>query len=200
MMAAENKWIDYTGLIDRTLKEFVYEVQLHPYNFLSESDVKCKLFMMLYRHKEINRLKKTLDGRLISPLHSEVSYFNDKGKLLFHVDLSIIDPKTTDVYSKSKKMAIKFSKEYRAGVCYSAIEIKFNRRFGKDKIMEKWEKDWEKLEDISTRNQLITCYSILLDKKNRFSQQDEIVPYSQQYPNVKIVYTNTEGKGFFFNF
>ncbi len=72
MIAAENKRIDYTGLIDRTLKEFVSEVQLHPYNFLSESDVKCKLFMMLYRHKEINRLRKTLDGRLISPLHSEV--------------------------------------------------------------------------------------------------------------------------------
>lgn len=199
-MFDENKWIDYSGLINKTLKDYVSEVQLNPYNFLSERDVQCTLFMMLNSHKEINNLQKTLDGRKISPLHSEVSYFNDEGKLMFHVDLSIIDPKTTDVYSKRKKMEIIFAKEYRAGLCYAAIEIKFNRRDSKNKILEKWKKDWAKLDNILTRNPLLTCYSILHDKRNHFSKQDEIIPYSKEYSKVKIIYTNFKGDALFLNF
>lgn len=199
-MSNENRWIDYSGLINKTIKEYVSKVQLHPYNFLSEGDVQCALFMMLSNHKEISDLKKTIDGKRISPLHSEVSYFNDRGKLSFHVDLSIIDPETTNVYSERKKIEIIYAKEYRAGLCYAAIEIKFNKRYSKNEILKQWKKDWIKLDDISTRNDLLTCYSILHDKRNHFSKKEEIIPYSRQFPRVKIVYTNFKRDCFFLNF
>ena len=108
--------------------------------------------MMMYQNRAISGLKQTVDGRQISPLHSEVSYFNEKGKLVFHVDLSAINPETTDVYSTPRTEGIRFAKGYRAGECYLAVEIKLNKIADKKRILAGWKKDMKKLEDIKSRN------------------------------------------------
>jgi hypothetical protein len=146
--------------------------------------------MMLHRDRAISDLKRTTDGKMISPLHSEVSYFNDEGKLLFHVDLSIIEPETTDVYSTPSVDGIRFSKGYRAGECYVAIEIKLNKILDKEKMLVAWEKDMGKLRNIKTRNPFLTCFSILLDKKNYILTQTELTDFEERYPQIRIIHAN----------
>jgi hypothetical protein len=192
--------INYFGIIEGHIRELVAEFKNNPYNFFSESDVKCRLFMMLCRDGAISELKRTIDGKMISPLHSEVSYFNDKGKLLFHVDLSVIEPETTDVYSTPATDGIRFSKGYRAGECYVAIEIKLNKIFDKEKMLVAWEKDMRKLGNIRTRNPFLTCFSILLDKKNHILAETELTDFEGRYPQVRIVYANAGRRDFFINF
>jgi hypothetical protein len=189
--------MNYVELVERNIRELVTELKGNPYNFFSESDVKCRLFMMLHRDNYICNLKETMDHKQISPLHSEVSYFNDRGKLLFHVDLSIVEPETTDVYSNPTTDGIRLSKGYRAGDCYIAIEIKLNKRFDKQKMLEGWEKDMCKLENIRTRNPYLTCFSLLLDKKNHNLTDIERADMRKRYPQTRIVYANARGNDFF---
>jgi len=190
----------YVEIVEHHIRELVTEFKNNPYNFFSESDVKCGLFMMLRKDRAISELKHTTDGKMISPLHSEVSYFNDKGKLLFHVDLSVIEPETTDVYSTPSIDGIRFSKGYRAGECYVAIEIKLNKILDKEKMLVAWEKDMRKLGNIKTRNPFLTCFSILLDKKNHILTRTELTDFEERYPQIGIVYANASGSVFLINF
>ena len=192
--------IEYTKAIENNIRILAKEFSVNPYNFFSESDVKCWLFMRLYGNHSLSDPRTTIDNKLISPLHSEVSYFNDEGKLLFHVDLSVIDPMTTDVYSTSTTRGIRLSKGYNAGKCYVAIEIKFNKMHNRQKMLELWEKDLSKLENIKTRNALLDCYSILFDKKDHISQETDLAIFSNRYPQIRIVYANASDNVFFVNF
>jgi len=192
--------IDYARIAKQRIRELVDEFKNNPYNFFSESDVKCRLFLLLYENDEFKRLKCTTDGKLISPLHTEVTYFNDRGKLLFHVDLSAIEPKNTNVYSAPRRGEMKLAKGYRAGDCYFAIEIKLNRTNGKPKMLARWIKDIEKLEDIRRRNPLLTCFAILLDKKGHLLEEAELFDMQRNFPQVKIVYANANSQDYFINF
>lgn len=191
-----SKETEYIAIVERSIRELVTEFEGNPYNFFSESDVKCRLFMILQRYDYIHTLKETMDHKMISPLHSEVSYFDDQGKLLFHVDLSIVEPKTTDVYSTATTDGIRLSKGYTAGECYIAVEIKLNKKLDKQRMMAAWEKDMRKLQNIRTRNPNLTCFSLLLDKKNHSLTESEGARLRRLYPQTRIIYANASGIDF----
>jgi len=192
--------IDYAVIAERHIKELVSEFNSNPFNFFSESDVKCRLFNMLFQNSEIGKLKRTTDGKQIYPLHSEVTYFNRRGRLLYHVDLSAVKPEETDVYSTPQAEGIRFSKGYSAPECLFAIELKLNKRNKKEKMLIIWEKDMKKLHDILSRNTSLTCFCLLLDKKNRISKERELTNLAAGYPEIKIIYANAHGEAFFINF
>ncbi len=199
-MNLEERAKRYLLITEKSVRGLVDYFKSHPYNFFSESDVKCVLFELLFQHKEMNTLEETFDGKLTWPPHSEVSYFDENGKLFFHVDLSVIDPSWAKVYSKPQTRKIKLAKGYEAPVCYSAIELKLNKMNRKAKMFEKWEKDIRKLADIKTRNKFLTCFSIFLDKKNNKLTDHEFRGLCINHPDVRIVYANAEGQEFFGNF
>lgn len=192
--------VDYARLAEQYIKELVSEFVRNPFNFFSESDVKCRLFNMMFQNSEIGRLKRTMDGKQIYPLHSEVTYFNREGRLLYHVDLSAVEPEEADVYSNPLTDGIRFSKGYSAPECLFAIELKLNKRSKKEKMLAVWEKDMQKLADILSRNPSLTCFCMLLDKKNRISQENELTVLEAKYPGIKLVYANAKGMAFFRNF
>jgi len=192
--------VDYARLAERYIRELVSDFVSNPFNFFSESDVKCRLFNMMFQNSEIGRLKKTIDGKRIYPLHSEVTYFNHEGRLLYHVDLSAVEPEETDVYSNPQAEGIRFSKGYSAPECLFAIELKLNKRNKKEKMLVIWEKDMKKLNDILSRNPSLTCFSMLLDKKNRISDEHELTNLAASYPRIRIIYANAHGENFFMNF
>lgn len=192
--------INYSVIAEATIRKLVREFENNPHNFFSEGDVKCRLFMLLFQNRKIRRLKKTRDGKLISPLHSEVSYFNDGGQLLLRVDLSAVDPEDTYVYSIPKKDGIKLAKGYEFGRSHCAIEIKLNKIDSKQKMLTKWIKDLDKLRDIKSRNPSLTLFSILLDKKNHDLTEDELSDIQRRYPRTRIVCANANGEHSFINF
>lgn len=192
--------VDYARLAERYIRELVSDFVSNPFNFFSESDVKCRLFNMMFQNSEIGRLKRTTDGKHIYPLHSEVTYFNREGRLLYHVDLSAVEPEETDVYSNPQTEGIRFSKGYSAPECLFAIELKLNKRNKREKMLVIWEKDMKKLDDILSRNPSLTCFCMLLDKKNRISEEHELTNLAASYPRIKIIYANAHGEDFFMNF
>jgi hypothetical protein len=192
---------DYARIAAQCIKQLSAEFRENPYDFFSESDVKCRLIMTLLQHKAISSPKQSFDKKLISPLHTEVSYFDDEGRLFFHVDVSAVDPAYTNVYSNLRTGRIKLSKGYRADVCYFAIELKMNKQKKKKRMLEMWEKDMAKLVNIRTRNRFLTCFSVLFDKKpNNAITENEFEDLRIRYPQIKLAYANIGGGEFLGNF
>ena len=172
--------------IDKLKSEF----ETNPFNFLSESDMKCCLFMELWKNPELSQLKRTSNKQKISSLHSEVSYFDKNRKLNFHVDISAIKPEHTKVYGSRGGFLqkIMLSKGYEFGDMIFVIEVKLNKgRWSKEKTLSKWIKDLEKLEDIITRNVGGYYFSILFDKRNHFTIE-EVNRLRNAHQDVKIIY------------
>lgn len=178
-------------MVMKHLKEIKSDFENNPFNFLSEGDVECHLFMKLFKEHNLSKLKTTEDGQLISPLHSEVRYFNEQGKLLFQVDISSIDPQYTDVYSKKvreKRKRPMLAKRYAFDKSHFSIEIKLNKgAWSKNYTYNLWKKDLEKLKDIKSRNSTMLCFSLLLDRRCHFTERD-LVELRNSYPEIEIVY------------
>lgn len=184
----------YCSIADRCIKQLLDEFTTIPSLFFSESDMKCRLFIMLFQHKQISVPRKTIDGQLTSPLHTEVSYFDDNGKLLFHVDLSAVDPLFTDTFSNREIGGVKLSKGYSAKLCYFAIELKLNKLNNKSNMLKRWITDMEKLTNIRTRNPYLACFSVLFDKKTNHLNPEEFEEICNKYRQIRLLYANTDGQ------
>jgi len=192
--------LDFVKTAKACIKKLASEFTSNPYNFFSESDMKCRLYKLMFQYRNINKLRPTKDGKMIHPLHSEVRYFNHDGRLLYQVDLSAVFPESTDVYSKPKTEGIKLAKGYYAPRCTFAIELKLNKRYKKRKMLDLWEKDMKKLSDIRTRNPSLVCFCILFDKKNQILEANETALLGTKYPGIELVYANADGYINYMNF
>jgi hypothetical protein len=190
----DNKASQYRKIAEQCIKQLLDEFTAMPSCFFSESDVKCRLFAMLFQHEQIRIPRRTIDGQLTSPLHTEVSYFDHNGKLLFHVDLSAVDPSFTNTFSNKGLGGVKLSKGYAAKICYFAIELKLNKLDSKPDMLKRWIADMDKLTDIRTRNPYLTCFSILFDKKANTLTKEEFEEISNNYRRIKILYANSDGE------
>jgi hypothetical protein len=182
-----NRTKTYSEIAEKCIRQLLDEFVKNPHNFFSESDVKCRLFALLFQHPQINIPMETMNGGLVWPLHTEVSYFDDDGKLFFHVDLSAVDPAFTEVHSNWRNAKIILRKGYRAGVCYFAVELKLNKIRKIPRMFEAWQKDMVKLENIKSRNKLLTCFSILFDKKGNAFADEQFKEIVNKHPQVKIL-------------
>ncbi len=63
-----------------------------------------------------------------------------------------------------------------------------------------FKRDMIKLTDMKTRNRFLACFSLVLDKKNNPVEEADLENLRAQYPYVKMVYANTEGKECLGNF
>lgn len=184
----------YREIAQESLGQLLNEFTGAPSLFFSESDVKCRLFYILFQNDRINTPRRTSDGQYTWPLHTEVSYFNDDSKLLFHVDLSIVDPSFTDTFSNVETGGVRLSKGYSAKMCYAAIELKLNKLDNKNDMMKNWISDMDKLTDIRTRNPYLACFSVLFDKKANTLSKNEFDEVCKKYKQVRVLYANTKGQ------
>ena len=180
-------------LLQGCIKELVLEFEKNPFNFLSEDDVKCHLFMKLWSKGNFDRLQRTEDGQEISALHSEVTYFDERHELSVHTDISIINPEQTDVYSRGRRhrgSGAELSKQYEFRESFAVVEIKYNRgTWSKGNTKRYWTNDLEKLQKLQKRIPTMHYFSVLLDKKGHFSSS-ELNEIQQRYPEIAIAYGN----------
>lgn len=161
------------------------------YLFLTEGDMHCNLYKLLSEIDIVSSLKKSRDGRFTTSLHSEVSFFGENNKLSNRVDLAIIDVSTMDLYSIDSTSKDKRGKGYEFDEANVAIELKLNKNSGKEKLLEKFDKDLRKLKRLKNRNPNVTFISILFDKRNRLSQID-LNNMKNKYPMIKIYYQSID--------
>lgn len=183
--------IQYVELLQSCINETVSEFEGNPFNFLSEDDVKCHLFMKLWTRGNFDKFQRTEDGQKISALHSEVTYFDERHELNVHADISIINPEQTDVYSRGRRhkgSGAKLSKQYEFRESFAIVEIKFNRgAWSKGKTKRQWTKDLEKLRKLQRRIPSMHYFSILLDKRAHFSSE-EFNEIQQEYLGITLIY------------
>ena len=181
----------YVDLLQSCINEIVSEFEENPFNFLSEDDVKCHLFMKLWTKGDFTKFQNTEDGQKISALHSEVTYFDERYELNVHADISIINPEETDVYSEGRRhkgTGAKLSKQYEFRKSFAVVEIKFNKgAWSKGNTIRYWTNDLEKLRKLQKRIPNMHYFSILLDKRSYFSVE-EFNGIQQKYPEITIIY------------
>jgi len=156
------------GKIQMLLEEF----KKYPEKFLTEEDVRAYLYHLLL--KDFGDLKDTKDGSKSIPLHTEIRWYGESGKLKSRSDIVILDVSTLKTKdSLSFKLP---SKGYSFNFPKIIIEIKLRRRNGSSNksFKESVKKDRKKLIELGQEfNNNFLSYLIIFDKKNKNCIQTE---------------------------
>ena len=83
--------------IENIILNLIEDFKSYPDKYLTESDVKCALVSELMKIPEFNRLYATEDGSKSIPIHSEVRWYGQSGRLKWRSDIVIIDVGTLRV-------------------------------------------------------------------------------------------------------
>ncbi|GAP70553.1 hypothetical protein BA6E_124368 [Bacteroidales bacterium 6E] len=135
------------------------EFQQNKGQILTEDDLKCHLFMKLYRL--FGDPNESMDSEIkISPLHAEVSFFDENGKLSMRPDLAIINPKNTSILHSVEThvttMDIRYKhlsgKEFEFHGDSIIFELKFcrSKKGISKRHIESYQKDIDKIQSLQT--------------------------------------------------
>ncbi len=143
----------------------------YPDKYLTESDARCFLFNEFMRNHSFNRVSPTQDNSQSIPLHTEVRWYGNEGKLKYRSDIVIIE--TADLRTQDKIMKLP-SKGFAFNKFNAIIEIKLRRSNGErdGNFIKKIEYDVEKLIEIEKEvadvgNLEYALFIFILDKKNK---------------------------------
>jgi hypothetical protein len=156
----------------------------NPELFLTESDLKCRLFMELNNDPVFSQEKDTQDGeKRTNYVHSETSYFVS-GKLnQKRVDITVVRPSNYDF--KNEEVV------YRKGYCFAepsiGIELKLNKNKSKKGVEDKLKADLDNLKKLKNNRPESSFYELLIDKRKVFSET-EINALKNEYPEIRIFY------------
>ena len=161
--------------IEQSVDKLVQNFKEFPDIYLTEEDARTHLFSLILKNSSLCRtLFNTQDGTKSTPLHSEIRWYGNSGKLKYRSDIVILDPRTM-ITKKSLSLP---SKGYGFNHFYAIIEIKLRRVNGKsdNKFSEEIVKEIEKLNRIRAETKLANKYNpltilICLDKRNNISNK-----------------------------
>ncbi|MFA7301644.1 MAG: hypothetical protein WC069_05015 [Candidatus Shapirobacteria bacterium] len=173
---------EYKYLISESIDELRSLFKHNPHLFLTEEDVRCVLFQLLTSRLG---LRRTYNGSLSSPVHSEVRWYGKDQNLRNRSDVVILD--TSDLRVTKDGFPLP-SKGYGFNNFYGAIELKLRRVGGETdtKWIQLLNKDLATLKSLKTS--IVNGYDPLLvliafDRKKDIS--DKI---SQLPQEVNVVY------------
>lgn len=153
------------SLIEEKIKNILEDFKQYPDKYLTESNVRCALVNKLAEIPDISNLQDTEDNSKSIPIHTEVRWYGQSGRLKLRSDIVILDTKTLRVRNGFFKLP---SKGYAFNKPKAIIEIKLRRPNGKSKnaFIKEITKDLEKLKNIKDEvNGDYFCWLIILDKK-----------------------------------
>jgi hypothetical protein len=138
------------------LSELELDFQKNQGIILTEYDLQCLVFHKIYDlfSHDMATFDLNIKG---SPLHTEIKFFNDKGKLYYRPDLTIIKPDNYSIIHSIAEFVIKedkikykptSSKEFEFGGDSIIIELKYCRgKMGISKI-DSFNADLKKIQEI----------------------------------------------------
>lgn len=165
-------------IVEKCLKRIKNRFEDYPDIFLAEEDIRGHLFSVLSKY--FHKIKKTKDGRKSVAVHSQVAWYNKKGYLRIHPDISIVNVATLDMTKET-------GKGFYVEEIPFAIELKLNRG-GKNKREVKSEMvfDLKRMKELRSRNKGSRFYMLYLDKCG-WLKKKEIKELQSKY-SVKIIY------------
>lgn len=155
--------------ITQTITDLINNFEVYPGKYLTENDVRCILFKKLMEYQRFNQLQQTADGSYSIPVHTEVRWYGESGKLKWRSDIVVIN-----VFSLRVKEMFRFpSKGYSFNKPLAIVEIKLRRINGPsdNAFIKKILEDVDKLEEIKRElSGDYYRYLIILDKKKNIEQ------------------------------
>jgi hypothetical protein len=172
---------------------------------LSEDDLKCHLFRKIY--PLLDHCQQTMDINIFaSPLHTEIKFFDENGKLSLVPDITILKPNDLSILHsveyKVTRNGIKpkgtSSKGFEFGGDTIIFELKFcktRKGISKKKLMT-YLCDIEKIKRlqniITTRsggsNKIFGIFVIFNKTNKKVREFDEFISLSQNISDLKVIY------------
>jgi hypothetical protein len=114
----------YEQEVERCIASVIQEFQNNPELYLTESDLKCRLYTVLNSHPLFRRIEPTVDGKTKTCyVHTETSYFVGRKLNKRRFDVTVVSPHNYDF--KNKKIVGR--KGYSFSEPSIGIELKFNK-------------------------------------------------------------------------
>lgn len=170
------------GCISNVINKF----RRNPELFLTESDLKCRLFMELNNDPLFSQEEATKDGKKrTNYVHSEISYFVF-GKLnKRRVDVTVVKPANYDFENEEVV--------YRKGYYFSepsiGIELKLNKNKSKNRMQKELKEVLDDLRKMERSRPESSFYVLILDKKKVFSE-DEICDIQNECNGIRVFYAS----------
>jgi len=174
--------------VEDCISRIIERFKENPELFLTESDLKCRLFMELNNDPVFSQEEVTGDGeKRTNYVHSETSYFVF-GKLnKKRVDLTVVKPSN---YNFENEEVV-----YRKGFYFAepsiAIELKLNKDKSKKKVEDELRAVLYDLERLRRSRPKSSFCVLLLDKRKVFSEE-EICGVQNEYRRIRIFYGSTD--------
>jgi len=122
--------IELFNKIESKIYELENEYQNSQGLILTEDDLKCQLYKKLLEIDELSKNYPTVDTDILSiPIHTELSWYDDKGLLTIKPDITILDPKNLSILHENRNQKKLPSKQYS----FSGKAIIFELKFIKNK-------------------------------------------------------------------
>jgi len=178
--------------IQQEINNLIKDFQEYSDKYLTEDDVRCFLVEKLMKHKEFSKPQSTSDNSQSVPLHTEVRWYGNSGKLKWRSDIVIIDVASLKVKDGMFKIS---SKGYSFNKPLAIIEIKLRRINGcsDDGFFKKIKKDINKLKKIKKEVQGdYFCCLVILDKRGNIEGKiEELEREGEKLKEVNIFYISS---------
>lgn len=188
----------YTKILEK-LTEIEILFQNNQGIILSEDDLKCLLFYKLYDLYDhcLPTFNNEIKG---SPLHSELKFFDEQGKLFFRPDILILNPENYSIKHSISDFKISqnriiykstSSKEFEFGGDVIIIELKFCKSKGGIKTITSFAKDLDKIKKIkllvekNSQSKVLGLLAIF-NKTDKTSNQFEQFISSSHFENDEV--------------
>ncbi len=170
-------------MIKTAIVNLINDFKGYPDKYLTESDVRCVLVNELMKIPEFNEIQNTEDNSKSIPVHTEIRWYGQSGRLKWRSDIVIIDVSTLKVTNDLFRLR---SKGFSFNQPKAIIEIKLRRKNGESNstFIVKVKKDIEKLDRI--REEIggdYFCGLVIFDKKENIAQKIPVVNN-----NLKLYY------------
>lgn len=173
--------------VEDSILRIINTFKRNPELFLTESDLKCRLFMELNNDPLFSQEEVTRDGeKKTNYVHSESSYFVF-GKLnKKRVDVTVVKPHNYDFENEE----VVYRKGYFFAEPSIGIELKLNKNKSKNRMEKELKAVLDDLKLLKSTRPESSFYVLLLDKKEVFSGK-EICDIENEYEGIRIFYAAT---------
>jgi hypothetical protein len=180
------------------IRQLANDYRNAPGTILTEDDLKCLLVSRLLEIPELRRPKPTADLQVRGTMvHTEVSWFDENGKLGIKPDITILDPRGLSIFRALREGYPLPSKQFNFVGSSIIFELKFirNKTGVTKESVRKVRKDlnkvfrlFDRLSQQEAADELYCFFVIFSKVDRRVPEFDELINQAPPYPRCRIIF------------
>ena len=183
--------------IEATIKQLADDYRHIPGMILTEDDLKCLLVSRLLEIQELRSPRNTADHVLGTMVHTEVSWFDAKGKLGIKPDITILDPRGLSIFRALREGYPLPSKQFNFVGRSIIFELKLIRnKMGATlasvrqvrKDLEKIFRLFDRLSQSDAADELYCFFVVFSKVDRRVPEFDQLINQAPPHPRCRFIY------------